>query len=187
VEGNIQLRLVWKLKELKNQTKNWIKELKAQKSLLLENLEFEIEQLLFKIVESPLSMDDDRHLCELETNRKKNLREEEEAWRIRSRVTWIKSGDSNTKKIHKMASFNRNQKHVWELIKGNGDTLIDQKEIKEEVVNYFKQFFREKERDNYIDLVRISSLYPRMVNEDEAETLFKPVTLEEIKSVLENF
>ena len=59
--------------------------------------------------------------------------------------------------------------------------------IKQEVVNYFKHFYKAKERTNYNDLVRFSSLYPRMVNEEEAESLFKPVTLEEIKSVLENF
>jgi hypothetical protein len=59
--------------------------------------------------------------------------------------------------------------------------------IKEEVVNYFKHFFKAKERNNINDLVRITSLYPRMVDEEEAESLFKPVTLEELKSVLENF
>jgi hypothetical protein len=139
----------------------------------LVNLETDIEQLLFKIVESPLSLEEERHLGELETNRNNFLHREEEAWRIRSRVTWIKSGDSNTKIFHKMASFNRNRKHVWEIINGNGDTITDQKAIKEEVVNYFKHFYKEKERTNYNDLVRISSLYPRMVNEEEAESLFQ--------------
>jgi hypothetical protein len=112
LEGNKQVRLVWKLKELKIQTKTWIKEVKAREKLIMENLETEIEQFLLKIIEKPLSMEEDRYLRELESNRNKLLRGEEETWRIRSRVTWIKSGDSNTKYFHKMASFNRNQKHV---------------------------------------------------------------------------
>jgi hypothetical protein len=37
VEGNKRRRPVWKLKELKIQTKNWIKEVKAHEKLLLEN------------------------------------------------------------------------------------------------------------------------------------------------------
>jgi hypothetical protein len=187
VEGNKRRRPVWKLKELKIQTKNWIKEVKAHEKLLLENWESEIEQLLFKTVEGPLSLEDDQYLNVLETNRNSFLRGEEEAWRICSRVTWIKSGDSNTKFFHKMTSYNKNRKHVWELISGNGDKLIGQKAIKEEDVNYLKKKIRAKDRTNYSELVRISNLYPSMVNEDEAETLFKPVTLEEIKSVLENF
>jgi hypothetical protein len=86
-----------------------------------------------------------------------------------------------------MASYNRNGKHVWELILSNGKNLIGQQAIKEEVVSYFKKNFRAKDRTNYSELVRISNLYPRILSEDEAKTLFKLVTLEEIKYILENF
>ena len=55
------------------------------------------------------------------------------------------------------------------------------------VVNHFKDFFKAKEGTNYAEMVRISSLYPRMVTEEEADSLFSPVTLEEIKSVLVKF
>jgi hypothetical protein len=123
----------------------------------------------------------------LETNRNKFLRGEEEAWRLCRRVTWIQSGDSNTKFFHKMASYNRNRKHVWEVISGTGNKITGQEAIKEEAVNHFKDFFRAKDRTDYTELVRISSLYPSMVTEDEADSLFNPVTLEEIKSVLVKF
>jgi hypothetical protein len=36
-------------------------------------------------------------------------------------------------------------------------------------------------------MVNITSLYPKMVDEEEAETLYKPVTLEELKTVLAIF
>jgi hypothetical protein len=39
VEGNQQHRIVWKLKELKLQTKGWIKEVKIREKLQLENWE----------------------------------------------------------------------------------------------------------------------------------------------------
>jgi len=125
MEGNKQLRMIWKLKELKKQTKIWVTKLKAQDSLLLDNLKLEIEQVLLKSIESPLSLEDDRHLRELEINRNNFLCREEETWRIRSRATWIKNGDFNTIVFHKMGSFNRNRKHVWDLIKDNGDNLTN--------------------------------------------------------------
>jgi hypothetical protein len=123
----------------------------------------------------------------METNINKFLSGEEEVWRIRSRITWINSGDANTKFFHNMASYNRNRKHVWELVSGNGEIISGQQAIKEEAVCYFKIFYKAKENSNVSELVRLSSLYPKMVTEDEAELLFKPVTLEELKSTLENF
>jgi hypothetical protein len=60
VEGNKQVRLVSKLKELKIQTKKWIKDFKTNEHLFLVKLETDIEQLLNKIVETPLSLEEER-------------------------------------------------------------------------------------------------------------------------------
>jgi siroheme synthase (precorrin-2 oxidase/ferrochelatase) len=43
-----------------------------------------------------------------------------------------------------MASYNRNRKHVWELISSNGENLIGQQAIKEEVVSYLKKKLEQK-------------------------------------------
>jgi DNA-directed RNA polymerase subunit F len=86
-----------------------------------------------------------------------------------------------------MASFNRNQKHIWEVKSSSGAHLKDQGEIKLQVVNHFKLFFEANTKQNINNLARITSLYPRMVGEEEAISLFKPVTLKELKSILENF
>jgi hypothetical protein len=60
------------------------------------------------------------------------LRAEEEQWRLRSRALWMSSGDKNTKYFHKLASFNRIRKHIWEIKRENGDLLTGQENIKEE-------------------------------------------------------
>jgi hypothetical protein len=113
LEGDNQVRLVWKLKELKCQTKIWIKEVNARDKALLEHLEDEIKHYLIKIIGNPNCQEEEHYLRELECNRNKILPKEEESWRLRSRENWIKSGDNNTKFFHKVASHKRNQKHVW--------------------------------------------------------------------------
>jgi hypothetical protein len=77
-EGNIQLCLIWKLKELKRQTKIWQAEVKKQKCLFSENLEFDIKQLILKSLENPLSLKEEGHLHHLESNRNRQLGNEEE-------------------------------------------------------------------------------------------------------------
>jgi hypothetical protein len=141
-EGDKQCRLVWKLKELKCQTKIWVKEVKARDKALLENLEAEIKDNLMKFHWGFHKSEEEHLLRELECKRNKILREEEESWRLRSRATWIKSGDNNTRFFHKVASHNRNQKHVWEIMDGNGIILTDQGAIRAEAVTTISIFLR---------------------------------------------
>jgi hypothetical protein len=63
LEGDKQLRLVWKLKELKTQTKIWNKEVKAREKALMVNLETKIKQYLTKIVDNHLSLEEEKHLA----------------------------------------------------------------------------------------------------------------------------
>jgi hypothetical protein len=62
------------------------------------------------------------YLQMLESKRNKLLRDDEETWRLRNRVIWVKSGDNNTKYFHNVVSHNRNKKHVCEIMDGNGVT-----------------------------------------------------------------
>jgi hypothetical protein len=124
---------------------------------------------------------------ELEIKRNKILREEEESWRLRSRATWIKCGDNNTRFFHKLASHNRNQKHVWEISDRNGNIITEQGAIKEEAMDYFRHFFKAQTNCNINEQVRVASLFPRMVSDEDVGSLFNPVTLEELKDVLLHF
>jgi len=77
-EGNKQVGFLKKLKVLKLQTKRWIKVFKKSELLLLEKLETDIEQLLIINVETPLTMEEERRLGALETNRNSILRRTED-------------------------------------------------------------------------------------------------------------
>jgi uncharacterized membrane protein YvbJ len=67
---------------------------------------------------------------------------------------WLKSGDTNSKFFHKVASFNRNRKHIWAITKENRHILTGQEAIKEEAIFHFEQFFKEKDRPNPNEVIK---------------------------------
>jgi hypothetical protein len=178
---------VWKLKVLKAQTKSWFKAKKEKETFMLNNMEFEINQIIKKSVIKALLVEDNEYLKVLECSRNALLREEENGWRLRSRATWLRSGDSSTKFFHKVASFNRNKKYIWSISSDDGGTHCGQEEIKEEAVTHFKQFFKANNSPNLNEIINIASLYPKMVTEEEVVDLYKPVTLLELKGILDHF
>jgi hypothetical protein len=112
------------------------------------------------------------------------LRGEEEQWRLRSRALWLTSGDKNSRYFHKFASFNRVRKHIWKINNGHGDIVTEQESIKEATVNFFKDFYKASTAPSMTEQCKLIELYPQMINEEEASTLFTPVSLEELKVVL---
>jgi len=108
----------------------------------LEKLESEIKDNLMNLIGDSSNQEKEQLIREMEIKRNKILREEEESWRLCSRATWIKCGDNNTSFFHKLASHNRNQKHVWEIMDRNGNIITNQGAIRAEAVDYYKHFFR---------------------------------------------
>jgi hypothetical protein len=112
---------------------------------------------------------------------------EEEHWRLKSRATWIKSGDKNTKYFHHFASYRWNKKHIWEVKDDSGQVHYGQDAIKMEAQRYFSSFYKESSINTIEEQVAMVGLFPRMVNEEEVMLLEKPVSKEEVLEVLKGF
>ena len=56
-----------------------------------------MEDLQAKMEEIEITKEHLVEEIELETSLQKILRQEEEGWRLRSRILWLKGGDQNTK------------------------------------------------------------------------------------------
>jgi hypothetical protein len=80
-ENNSQKRFLWKLKELKESTKRWVKEKKIQDFAKLIDLERNIIQILHRKEGARVSREIEANLIYLESERNKLLKEQEDVWR----------------------------------------------------------------------------------------------------------
>jgi hypothetical protein len=157
-EDGKQKILVWKLKDLKACTKQWQKICNLKANSHLRNLENDIKSLIQNSLDGSSSPEEESLLKNLEQERNRLINESEELWRQRSRAIWIHSGDQNTKFFHNFANFRRNRKFVWEIMDEEGHLHNGQKNIKEEAVKHFKNFFKEQVAPSTNDQVRVAGL-----------------------------
>lgn len=113
IEG-AQRRLVEKHSLLKRQVKSWSKEQQKRDKELLTKVEGSLEYLYLQKFNGTYIGELDIQCKRMEEVRNKLLLDEEERWRQKSRATWIKIGDKNTKFFHNFSSYRRNKKFIWE-------------------------------------------------------------------------
>jgi hypothetical protein len=179
-ESVAQRILVWKLKQLKHRVKVWEKEKRIQNHLNLDKLEEDLHDYYQKKTWGLMSTGVELQIKSLEEERNKHLQAEEELWRQRSKAIWIKSGDHNTNFFHQFASHRRNNKHIWEILDENGLVHSGQEALKKEASSHFKSFFEDLGQNTITDQVSTVRFFPPLVEEEDAHSLEKPCTKEEI-------
>ncbi|KAL5562411.1 hypothetical protein UlMin_032158 [Ulmus minor] len=81
-------------------------------------------------------------LKECEKNLNSLLDTEERYWRQRSRVSWLKDGDRNTKFFHRKATARRKKNEILGLCDSNGCWQDDIGVVSEIIQSYFSNIFR---------------------------------------------
>ncbi|RVW47226.1 putative ribonuclease H protein [Vitis vinifera] len=151
--GSASYRLAVKMKEIKKKLKVWNKEVFGR----------------------------------LETNKASALQqvdfwdrvEKEAHWRQHSREIWLREGDRNTGFFHRMASAHR-RNNAMDIIKVNGEWLVEEQEVREGVVNSFQQMLSE----DMVWKADIGRIQVSCISQQEAESLEIPFAEIEIHSAL---
>lgn len=186
-EPDTQSRLVWKLTTLKRLVNRWAKNHKSGRLLRLQALETLIlnhSRLDHHTGGLPLF---DSPLERLESEWNSLLLAEEALWRQRSRATWLKCGDSNTKFFHSFASNRGNTKFIWSITDAEGVTHFDQPALKSTATKRFKSFYEARPDPSLQDSDRVASLFLILATKEDFCTLDKPCTLQEVKNILLTF
>ena len=107
------------------------------------------------------------------------MKRKELYWAQNSRISWLRDGDRNTKFFHAIAS-NKRRKNAISSIEVDGSTEDDPSKIKTEAREFFKKIFEE---DCPIRPV-FEGLNFKCLSQDQAESLIKPFTNEEIDAAV---
>ncbi|XP_058741986.1 uncharacterized protein LOC131614421 [Vicia villosa] len=148
VHGRGDFILKEKLRLLKDKIKIWNKDVFGKSDLEIEegvrSINTVDERLYFNPL-SPSSFDDGHVLRKEATGRFwRNLRIKENMLLQRSRLMWLKEGDSNSGFFHKVMKQRRRQNHIGPINSSRG--LVESvEEIREEVFSHFENKFSESE------------------------------------------
>ncbi|KAG4122997.1 hypothetical protein ERO13_D11G305506v2 [Gossypium hirsutum] len=168
-------RISRKLRKLKGALRKW----NGDAGNELEKRINEIEERI-KILDDE---SDNRELTELEMEEMRSLNLElgemikfkESVWRQKSRMTWLKDGDSNTAFFHRAVKIKAKRKIVHGM-KIENSWYSEPKELKEKMFNFFRDHFSRPSRKWKMDMV----LKFNRLKEAEALKLEVPFSMEEI-------
>eukprot|EP00253_Pinus_taeda_P034418 PITA_34418 len=127
------------------------------------------------------------HLVELETKKQKILREREETIRLRSRATWLKAGDENTRFFHNYAKGRKVKNTIWSLPTPDGDVADTYPKLSQMGSSHFRNLYKQRQGTSIAEIINIAGHFPIFVNEDEADHLFDPVSPEELEITIKWF
>ena len=109
------------------------------------------------------------------------LLREELMWRQRSRTTWLKEGDKNTKYFQQKATWRRKKNTITRLKDGNGQWVEDKEGIQQMTTRFFKDLYT---KDDKVAPQELIDMMQARVNEDMNNMLTKDFTEKEISDAL---
>jgi hypothetical protein len=109
------------------------------------------------------------------------LQREEIMWRQRSRITWLKEGDRNTKFFHRKASWRQTKNKIKRLRDLNGQWTDDPEAIRELTHEFFKKLYS---KDANICPSELINLIDEVISPEINSALCRDFSDEEISDAL---
>lgn len=112
----------------------------------------------------------------------KILRNGEEFWMLKSRVSWLSLGDKNSKFFHKSALIRRRRNKITQLINRDGNWIFNPQHISTEITNHLKNIHAQHQITSPPNQTFLNML-PKL-SEEDCISLIAPSTELEIKNAL---
>ncbi|GAV85208.1 hypothetical protein CFOL_v3_28646 [Cephalotus follicularis] len=108
-------------------------------------------------------------------------RMEEAFYKQKSRIQWMKEGDSNTAYFHKMVKVRQSKNHLVRIRDDNGVWVESEEGIAQVAVNYFTNIFGSlnQEAGSYN-----LSEYDKRITGEQVRTLGSPISRQEVKDAM---
>ncbi|KAL9677317.1 hypothetical protein QQ045_005545 [Rhodiola kirilowii] len=164
----------------KEDLKQWNSDIFGKVHKRISSIKKELEDLQSKFITEEVIKDEAQLRGELD----EWLAREELTWRQRSRVEWLKEGDSNTKYFHSRASQRRKRNTVNKIKDSNGSWITDEIEMCKEAVNYFSNIFTTSYQGNEVNWEESLSIIDSSNSSEQSEFLRAPFTQSEVQNAI---
>eukprot|EP00253_Pinus_taeda_P023209 PITA_23209 len=175
------------LSQLKHSTIEWARQKNKQDNIALAQIEVDILSLIDERGLGFNSAEDKAPLVELEFQKQKILKEQEESIRLKSKATWLKAGDENTRFFHSYAKGRKVKNTIWSLPTPDGDVADTFPKPAQLGSSHFRNLYKQPQAASITEIINIAGHFPRFVNEDEAEHLFDLLTPKELENTIKWF
>eukprot|EP00253_Pinus_taeda_P024074 PITA_24074 len=161
--------------------------MKTREDGQLALVEEELKDLLDERNLGFITGDNKARLVEVENQRNNILRKREESLRLRSRATWLKAGDENTRFFHNFAKGKKVANTIWNLPLPEGGLADSFNKLSQLGTAHFRGLYKSPVGTNLAEIINVATHLPRYVNEEDSADLSAPVTIEELESTLKWF
>ncbi|KAJ9535280.1 hypothetical protein OSB04_un001622 [Centaurea solstitialis] len=180
VEGCLMFSVVTKLKELKK----GVRKLNCKHGDVFKNVEKFRGEL--DRAQTDMDLDPDNGEVRFEgavylKALKDALVAEEKFLRQRSKVKWLREGDSNTTYFHKVVKMNFNRSRIVEVEDMCGNRFVGSS-VAEQFVNHFKSILGTS--DSVSSIVDPDSLFVRKLSKHQADFMVRPVSDREVREAI---
>jgi hypothetical protein len=178
-EGTSSFVLAKKLQALKGKIKEWNSEVFGNVGVRNKAWAEELKLLDSYEEVRRLSEEEKERKRRLVTDLEGSLLQEENCWRQKSRIRWLKEGDKCTEFFHQVANANRRYNSIDSLIV-NGLPTSDHNIINSHIVNFYESLFSEPSCWR----PRVDNLEFDVLSVDEAASLEDTFEEREVREVI---
>ncbi|KAL5571808.1 hypothetical protein UlMin_021405 [Ulmus minor] len=111
------------------------------------------------------------------------LHKEEKYWKQRSRVSWLRDGDKNTKFFHRKASNKRFKNEILGICDENGCWQTEVGLVKSVFRDYFSAIFNSSNPSSEL-IKKVTDSIPCRVSEEENSYILRPFVVDDVKAAL---
>ncbi|XP_062014459.1 uncharacterized protein LOC133730987 [Rosa rugosa] len=179
VSGRPMFQVVRKIRQTRFSVNSWQREVFGNRGREIELIRSRLQTLL----NQPLADGSQEESMALNLKLDKLLSDEHAYWKQRSKITWLKDGDRNTKYFHRKASYRRAKNRLVGLFDSNGEWQSSELGLEQVILDYFSGMFKASEvRAN--DLFSAVDLIQPKVTGAMNDDLCAPYSAGEIKTAL---
>lgn len=111
-------------------------------------------------------------------------KQEEILWRQKSRISWLKDGEKNKKKFHKITIQRRMHNKITFVNNQQGERIEAHEDMEKEFTGYFKDILKEPDGNRDEAIRAITQHIPKIINEDHNNQLLQPISLKEVEDAM---